>query len=272
MLVTGPTGSGQTSTLYAALAEIAEKGKNIITIENPVEYWLAGVNQGQTNHKPGFTFARGMRAILWQDPNVIMVGEIRDSETVETAIEAALTGHLVLSTLHTNSSVATVTRLIEMGIEPYLLASALAGILAQRLVRKICEHCKEAIPTPHAYKHLSPGEAPAQVFRGRGCNNCHDTGFHGRLGIYELLVMTDDFRAMMSDKISELELTELAERNGLVTLRDACLARVADGATTLEEVIRVTMARQDNAAAAEAAPLVDPAVSRTGAPEQGGKQ
>ena len=248
LLVTGPTGSGKTSSLYAALAEIAEKGKNIITIEDPVEYWLPGVNQGQTNHKAGFTFARGMRAILRQDPDVIMVGEIRDSETLETAIEAALTGHLVLSTLHTNSAVATMTRLLEMGLEPYLLASAVTGILAQRLVRKICERCKEQIPTPSGLFHLFQNEAPSTIYRGVGCDECRGTGFLGRQGIFELLVLTDEIRNLMNERASEIELTEVAKRAGMTTLRDACLARVADGTTTLEEVIRVTMAGHDDEA------------------------
>src|SRR6185436_16292974 len=154
ILVTGPTGSGKTSTLYAALAELAETGKSVVTVEDPVEYWLPGVSQGQTNPKAGFTFAQGLRAILRQDPDVIMVGEIRDHETLNTAIEASLTGHLVLSTLHTNGAIATVTRIMEMGIEPYLLASALAGVVAQRLVRKTCESCKRPMPVPDAVKHL----------------------------------------------------------------------------------------------------------------------
>ena len=246
LLVTGPTGSGKTSTLYASLAEITEKGKNIITIEDPVEYWLPGVNQGQTNHKSGLTFARGMRAILRQDPDVIMVGEIRDSETLDTAIEAALTGHLVLSTLHTNSAVGTVTRLLEMGLEPYLLASAVTGILAQRLVRKICERCKEPSPMRRSIRHLFPGVASDKVFRGMGCDDCHGTGFLGRQGIFELLVLTDELRNLMHDQASEIELTVVAKRSGLTTLRDACLARVAEGTTTLEEAIRVTMAGDDN--------------------------
>ena len=246
ILVTGPTGSGKTSTLYASLAEIAEKGKNIITIEDPVEYWLPGVNEGQTNHKSGFTCARGMRAILRQNPDVIMVGEIRDSETLETAIEAALTGHLVLSTLHTNSAVATVTRLLEMGLELYLLASAVTGILAQRLVRRICERCKEPIPTPRALRHLFEGEVPDRVYRGIGCDNCRGTGFLSRQGIFELLVLNDELRNLMHDRASELELVETARRTGLTTLRDACMPRVDDGTTTLEEVIRITMAGRDD--------------------------
>ena len=168
ILVTGPTGSGKTSTLYAGLAELSETGRNIITIEDPVEYWLQGVNQGQTNHKAGFTFARGLRAILRQDPDVIMVGEIRDPETLETAIEASLTGHTVLSTLHTISAVATITRLLEMGLEPYLLASAVTGITAQRLVRRLCATCRIPVPTPVELRHLFPNDAPKHLSSGRG--------------------------------------------------------------------------------------------------------
>ena len=247
LLVTGPTGSGKTSTLYASLAEIAETGKNIITIEDPVEYWLPGVNQGQTNHKAGFTFARGMRAVLRQDPDVIMVGEIRDSETMETAIEAALTGHLVLSTLHTNSAVGTVTRLLEMGLEPFLLASAVRGIVAQRLVRKICERCKEPIPTPRAVQHLFQRDVPTEIYRGVGCEDCRGTGFRGRQGIYELLVLNDRLRNLMLERASEIKLTEMAKRSGMTTLREASMARVVDGTTTVDEVIRVTMAPDEDA-------------------------
>ena len=247
LLVTGSTGSGKTSTLYASLAEIAETGKNIITIEDPVEYWLPGVNQGQTNHKAGFTFARGMRAILRQDPDVIMVGEIRDSETMETAIEAALTGHLVLSTLHTNSAVGTVTRLLEMGLEPFLLASAVRGVVAQRLVRKICDQCKEPTPPPHALQYLFRGDVPTEIYHGVGCDNCRGTGFKGRQGIYELLVINDRLRNLMLERASEIALTETAMRSGMTTLRDASLVRVLDGTTTLEEVIRVTIGSEEGA-------------------------
>ena len=250
LLVTGPTGSGKTSTLYASLAEIAETGKNIITIEDPaVEYWLPGVNQGQTNHKAGFTFARGLRAILRQDPDVIMVGEIRDSETMETAIEAALTGHLVLSTLHTNSAVGTVTRLLEMGLEPFLLASAIRGVVAQRLVRKICEQCKEPVPTPSALQHLFQGDVPAEIYRGIGCDDCRGTGFLGRQGIYELLVINDRLRNLMLERASEIAMTETATRLGMTTLRDASMARIVDGTTTMEEVIRVMMGSDEDAIA-----------------------
>ena len=240
ILVTGPTGSGKTSTLYAALAELAETGCNIITIEDPVEYWLQGVNQGQTNHKAGFTFARGLRAILRQDPDVIMVGEIRDPETLETAIEASLTGHTVLSTLHTISAAATVTRLLEMGLEPYLLASAVSGISAQRLVRRVCTTCRKPVPTPEGLRSLFSGGAPAQLYRGVGCPDCRGTGFLGRLAVHELLVMTDELRGLMHERASEADVLEAAKRGGMIPLREACLARVRDGDTTFEEVLRVT--------------------------------
>jgi general secretion pathway protein E len=243
LLVTGPTGSGKTSTLYAALAELAEMGKNIITIEDPVEYWLPGVNQGQTNHKAGFDFARGLRAMLRQDPDVIMVGEIRDSETLETAIEASLTGHLVLSTLHTNSAVATVTRLLEMGLEPYLLASAVTGVLAQRLVRKICETCREPIPMAEGVRALFKDDPPKTVFRGIGCPDCRGVGYRGRMGVYELLGMNDELRRLMYENASEADLLKTAKRAGLKTLRDSCLQLVREGVTTPEEVIRISQER-----------------------------
>ena len=240
ILVTGPTGSGKTSTLYAALAELAKTGRNIITIEDPVEYWLQGVNQGQTNHKAGFTFARGLRAILRQDPDVIMVGEIRDPETLETAIEASLTGHTVLSTLHTISATATVTRLLEMGLEPYLLASAVTGIAAQRLVRRVCTTCRKPVPTPEGLRSLFSEGAPAQIYRGVGCPDCRGTGFLGRVAVHELLVMTDELRRLMYERASEADLLAAAKRGGMIPLREACLARVRDGDTTFEEVLRVT--------------------------------
>ena len=243
LLVTGPTGSGKTSTLYASLAELAEMGKNVITIEDPVEYWLAGVNQGQTNHKAGFDFARGLRAMLRQDPDVIMVGEIRDTETMETAIEAALTGHLVLSTLHTNSAVATVTRLVEMGVEPYLLASALTGVLAQRLVRKTCETCREPMPAPPTLGPMFNGNPPDKVWKGVGCEACRGTGFHGRVGVFELLTLDDDVRRLMFEGASEADLTKAARAGGLVTIRDQALDCVRAGTTTLEEVVRISSDR-----------------------------
>jgi type IV pilus assembly protein PilB len=244
VLITGPTGSGKTSTLYASLAELAETGKNIITIEDPVEYALPGVNQGQTNDKAGFTFAKGLRAVLRQDPDVIMVGEIRDLPTLETAIEASLTGHLVLSTLHTNSAVATVARLVEMGLEPYLLASSLLGVVAQRLVRRICDACRTEVTTPPALRSMFRDGEPKSFFRGRGCKECRGTGFRGRVGIFELLRMSDPLRELVLERAPDLRLHDAARREGMTSLREECLALVARGETTLEEVLRVTADRK----------------------------
>jgi type IV pilus assembly protein PilB len=239
ILVTGPTGSGKTSTLYAALAELAESGKNVITIEDPVEYWLPGVSQGQTNPKAGFTFAQGFRAILRQDPDVIMVGEIRDPETLETAIEASLTGHLVLSTLHTNGSVATLTRLLEMGVEPYLLASAMAGVVAQRLVRKVCDSCKRPVETPESLKPLFGSNVPAVIYNVVGCTECRGIGYKGRVGVFELLTMNAELRRLIFARASEEELLAAARTSGLSTLREEAIALVREGTTTLEEITRV---------------------------------
>ena len=243
ILVTGPTGSGKTSTLYASLAELVETGKHIITIEDPVEYALNGVNQGQTNEKAGFTFARGLRAILRQDPDVIMVGEIRDPETLSTAVEASLTGHLVFSTLHTNSAVATIARVVDMGLEPYLLSSCLVGIVAQRLVRRICPTCRTEIPTPNGVAHLFAGVAPETMHRGTGCQDCRGTGYRGRVAIHELFVVNEELRGLILERAPEIKLAEAAARGGMVSLRDECLTRVREGETTLEEVVRLTQER-----------------------------
>jgi type IV pilus assembly protein PilB len=243
ILVTGPTGSGKTSTLYAALAELVETNKHIITIEDPVEYALAGVNQGQTNEKAGFTFARGLRAILRQDPDVIMVGEIRDGDTLQTAVEASLTGHLVMSTLHTNSALATTARLVDMGLEPYLMASSLLGIVAQRLVRRICATCQTTIPTPPGVAHLFGGNPPELLHRGQGCQDCRGTGYRGRIAIHELVCINEEMRHLILERGPESRLMEAAARNGTVFLREECLAHVTEGETTLEEVVRLTQQR-----------------------------
>ena len=231
--------SGKTSTLYAALSELAESGKNVITIEDPVEYWLPGVSQGQTNRKAGFTFAQGFRAILRQDPDVIMVGEIRDPETLETAIEASLTGHLVLSTLHTNGAVATLTRLLEMGVEPYLLASAVTGVLAQRLVRRVCPSCSQTMPVPDEARHLFGADVPATIRRGTGCHECGGIGYRGRIGVYELLSMNAALRRLLFARASEADMQQAAHDAGLSTLREQAIALVRNGDTTLEEITRV---------------------------------
>lgn len=245
VLITGPTGSGKTTTLYGTLAELVETGKNIMTIENPVEYALAGINQGQTNDKAGFTFAKGLRALLRQDPDVIMVGEIRDLETLETAIEASLTGHMVLSTLHTNSAVATVARLTEMGLEPYLLASSVRAIIAQRLVRRICATCRvENAISPGLRPLFRGGAADGIFYRGAGCDDCRGTGFRGRIGIYEYLELTHELSEALLERASEAKLVEIARAQGMKTLREECLALVSEGQTTAEEVIRVTPKRR----------------------------
>lgn len=242
LLITGPTGSGKSSTLYAALSKLLETGRNVITIEDPVEYALAGANQGQTNDKAGFTFAKGLRAILRQDPDVIMVGEIRDTETLGTAIEAALTGRLVLSTLHTNSAVATIARLLEMELEPYLLTASVHAIVAQRLVRRVCQRCAEVFPTPAGLAHVFQGDVPAKLRRGKGCTDCRGTGYRGRIGIFELLPLTDAIRDLVLARAPEAKLLEAARAAGLIPLREECLACVRRGETTLEELVRITVA------------------------------
>jgi type II secretory ATPase GspE/PulE/Tfp pilus assembly ATPase PilB-like protein len=241
VLITGPTGSGKTSTLYAALRELIETGKNITTIENPVEYELPGINQGQINEKAGFTFAKGLRAMLRQDPDVIMVGEIRDSETLSTAVEASLTGHLVISTLHTGSTAGTVTRLLDMGIEPYFLASALHAVVAQRLIRRLCRSCQSEHPVPDGVRHLFGAIVPETLRRATGCTECRGSGFNGRVGIFEMLQVTDPIRELILERASEHLITKAAMKDGLSTLRDQCLDQVRNGTTTLEEVVRVTV-------------------------------
>jgi len=242
ILITGPTGSGKTSTLYATLTEAVELNKNIVTVENPVEYAIAGINQGQTNDKAGFTFAQGLRAILRQDPDIIMVGEIRDSETLRTAIEASLTGHLVLSTLHTNSAIGAVARLQEMGLEPYLLASSVLAVMSQRLVRRICPMCKKTFPRSEAAGAAFPG-LPEVLFRGTGCHDCRGTGYKGRVGLFELVCMTEELRDLILSRASEAKLMQSALSAGTRTLRDDGVGRIAAGDTTFEEVIQVTQER-----------------------------
>lgn len=239
MLVTGPTGSGKTTTLYAALNRIHTEEKNIITVEDPVEYQLRGVGQIQVNPKIGLTFASGLRSILRQDPDVIMVGEIRDVETAEIAIQASLTGHLVLSTLHTNDAPSALVRLIDMGVEPFLVASSLVGVLAQRLVRVICSACK----TSHAATDLERAYLPpgaSMVYRGAGCDRCKGTGYQGRTGIFEFLVLDEDIRAMITGRADAQAVKAAATSKGMRTLRSDGFRKAAAGITTLEEVLRVT--------------------------------
>ena len=254
ILVTGPTGSGKTTTLYAALSAINSVERNIVTIEDPIEYQLPGINQVQVNPKADVTFASALRAFLRQDPNVIMVGEIRDRETAEIAIHAALTGHLVLSTLHTNDAAAALTRLIDMGIEPFLIASATIGIVAQRLVRVICPKCKEPFHPPKDLvnelsiadlrlpieNRQSSIENSLQLFRGKGCAACKHTGYKGRVGIFELLLMTEAIREHVGATSASHVIRDTARQAGMKTLREDGLAKATAGLTTLEETLRVT--------------------------------
>ncbi|CAH2031544.1 type II secretion system ATPase GspE [Trichlorobacter ammonificans] len=235
ILVTGPTGSGKTTTLYAALSQLNRQERNLITIEDPIEYQLSGVGQIQVNSRIDLTFAAGLRAVLRQDPDVIMVGEIRDAETAEIAMQASLTGHLVLSTLHTNDAATAITRLIDMGIEPFMVASSLSGILAQRLVRTICPHCREAYTNDQPMPGL-----PDTLYRGKGCPQCYGQGTLGRVGIYELLPIDAELCGMITRRTPAGEIKEYAIRKGMKTIREDGLAKVAAGITTLEEVLRVT--------------------------------
>ncbi len=237
LLVTGPTGSGKTSTLYATLLELNSPTTNIITLEDPVEYRLAGINQGQANPRIGFSFASGLRSILRQDPDIILVGEIRDKETAEVAVQAALTGHLVLSTLHTNDAPGAVTRLLDMGVEPFLVASTVIGVLAQRLVRRLCPSCRE----PFAPTEPLPawhGEPPTQLFRGRGCRQC-GTGFRGRVGIYELMMPSEAIRSLILRHASASEVRAQAVSEGMRSMMDDGREKVLNGITSYEEVVRV---------------------------------
>jgi len=243
ILVTGPTGSGKTTTLYAALSQINAPDKNIITVEDPVEYQLQGISQMQVNPKINLTFSNGLRSILRQDPDVIMIGEIRDQETAEIAIHASLTGHLVFSTLHTNDAAGAVTRLIDMGIEPFLVASSVVAIVAQRLVREVCAACRQAYePTDDELGKLGlplGGKKPT-LYRGAGCPACAQTGYKGRSGIYELLLVDDDIRRLISSKVDSIQIKQQAIAKGMHTLREEGAAKVLQGVTTTEEVLRIT--------------------------------
>jgi len=245
-LVTGPTGSGKTTTLYSALSTINLPDKKIITIEDPIEYQIDGVNQIHVNAQIGLTFAAGLRHIVRQDPDVIMIGEIRDLETAEIAIRAALTGHLVFSTLHTNDAPSAITRLVDMGAEDYLIASSLLGVLAQRLVRVICPDCKtEVHPVPEmldeiGFRRGDPRSGPDRFYEGRGCERCSNTGFVGRVGIYELMPINDDIRKLTVAKADSNQILKKAIENGMRSLRDDGWLKVRKGITSIAEVLRVT--------------------------------
>lgn len=241
ILVTGPTGSGKTTTLYAALSQLNDKSRNILTVEDPIEYELPGIGQTQVNPKINMTFARGLRAILRQDPDIVMIGEIRDLETAEIAIQASLTGHLVLSTLHTNSAVGAITRLNDMGVKSFLLASTIIGVVAQRLIRMLCTHCKQAYPATqdecalleiHDQKNL-------MLYRAKGCSHCGNTGYRGRRGIYELILIDEPLRHLIHDQASETTIEKRA-RQQTESLRQAAYQCVISGMTSTEEMIRIT--------------------------------
>lgn len=241
ILVTGPTGSGKTTTLYAGLEQINDRSRNILTVEDPIEYYLDGIGQTQVNAKVDMTFARGLRAILRQDPDVVMIGEIRDLETAEIAVQASLTGHLVLSTLHTNTAVGAITRMRDMGVEPFLLSSSLVGVLAQRLVRVLCDSCKTAAPaneTERDVLQLANGEN-ATIYHAAGCEKCNRTGYVGRTGIYELVLIDDKLRNYIHDGKGE-HILEQHARQFTPSIREDGRRKILEGVTTIEEVLRVT--------------------------------
>ena len=243
LLVTGPTGSGKTTTLYSALSEINSPEKNIVTVEDPIEYQLEMINQVQTNPKAGLTFANSLRSILRQDPDIIMVGEIRDVETTQIAVQASLTGHLVFSTLHTNDAVGAVVRLIEMGVPAYLIANTVDGVLAQRLVRTICKLCQEPYePDSEVLRQIADLDAfeGFTFMKGQGCGECMNTGYSGQTGIYELLTVTRAIRELINQNADSIHITDVARRQGLRLLREDGLDKVLDGITTVEEIMRVT--------------------------------
>ena len=247
VLVCGPTGSGKTTTLYSALSEINSPDKNILTIEDPVENELKGIGQTQVNPKIDLTFASVLRAHLRQDPDIILVGETRDKTTADNAIQASLTGHLVFSTLHTNDASGAFTRLIDMGVEPFLVSSTIIGVLAQRLVRQICSSCKEPYePHPERLRELGLGtsQVNATFYRGRGCPACRETGYRGRLGLHELLIMGDSIKDVILKSSDANEIKRAALRHGLITLRMDGIQKIRAGLTTLEEVLSITVEDQ----------------------------
>lgn len=245
VLVTGPTGSGKSTTLYASLGQINSTSSNIITLEDPIEYQLDGISQIQISDKKGMTFASGLRSVLRQDPDIVMIGEIRDHETAVMAIQAALTGHMVFSTLHTNDAASAVTRLLDLGIEPYLVSSSLVGVLAQRLVRRVCDQCAEPY-TPKqseldALRHQPTAEELLGYRKGRGCEGCRGTGYHGRVGCFELLTVDEQVRTLVHDRATATSINAAAKQAGMHALSDDGLVKVSRGLTTLEEVMRVSV-------------------------------
>lgn len=241
VLVTGPTGCGKSTTLYAALQDVITTGANIITVEDPVEYHVDGLMQIQVNHKIDYDFARALRHILRHDPDVIMVGEIRDLETARMAVESSLTGHIVLSTLHTNSAATSVTRLVEMGIPPYLVNTSLLAIFAQRLVRKNCQYCMEEDVVPDEVRVIL-GVGPDEVFyQGKGCEHCHKTGYHGRMVVYELLTVTPALRKFIHSGAEAVKIEQQAIADGMVPLTEMALNAARERKTSIDEVFRVRL-------------------------------
>ncbi|NLO82819.1 MAG: Flp pilus assembly complex ATPase component TadA [Clostridiales bacterium] len=242
ILITGPTGSGKSTTLYAMLNELNRESVNIITIEDPVEYRMEGINQIQVNPKIGLTFATGLRSIVRQDPDIIMVGEIRDRETAEIAIRSAITGHLVLSTLHTNDAVSTISRLMDMGIEPYLISASLVGVISQRLLRKICSNCRVPYSAePHKFSVLGfENEPSVQLYRGEGCSLCNYTGYRGRIPVHEILIISKAHRQLIAQNASADRIMDLSRKAGMITLREECIKLMLNGLTTIDEVIRIS--------------------------------
>ena len=243
ILITGPTGSGKSTTLYTILSSLNKDGVNLITIEDPVEAHIAGVNQIQVNERVNLTFANALRSILRQDPDIIMIGEIRDHETAEIAVKASITGHLVASTIHTNSAASTVTRMTDMGVEPYLLSEALAGIIAQRLVRKLCPDCKRKREATEAEKHVLgyPANKPLQIYEAVGCVKCNDTGYNGRIGVYEILQTSSRIREAIRKKWPADAIAEIAESEGMRPLRQRAAELVIDGTSSVEELLRISI-------------------------------
>jgi len=240
MLVAGPTGSGKTTTLYSILNILNDVSKNIITIEDPVEYNLKGIYQMQVNNKIDFTFANGLRSILRQDPDIILVGEIRDQETAEISVRSALTGHLVLSSIHTNSAVGSITRLLDMGIKPFLLSSTIVGVISQRLVRKVCSQCSEEYSSSSSEMRILGVKSPVKLVKGRGCSACNNTGYRGRTGVFEVLTIDREIRDLIDTEQSETVIEEKASQKGMILLRDSCIRKVLAGETTIDEMLRVT--------------------------------
>jgi general secretion pathway protein E len=261
LLVTGPTGSGKTTTLYSALSEINSPEKNIVTVEDPIEYQLEMINQVQTNPKAGLTFAASLRSILRQDPDIIMVGEIRDVETAQIAVQASLTGHLVFSTLHTNDAVGAVVRLVDMGVPAYLIANTVTGVLAQRLVRTICPVCKDTYePDSEVIRQFASVEAfqGFSFLKGSGCGECMNTGYSGQTGIYELLTVTREIRDLVNQNADSSIITDTARRQGLRLLREDGLDKVLQGITTIEEIMRVTQDTDEMEQADEKEAVTEP--------------